>query len=364
MASSNNEFKFVLIPADDGVPIAELKASKEGGLTDDALIHHAKSYFHDLTGAKTRASVLENANPTERAELASQIRQQMLGGVEGSSGNTSSSSAVVDRLSSMDDDAVIETILKSQVQPSCDITALTIPTAGNKFKACSMYAAESAQKHGLSFNSRATALLTACGHAASDGVYGDVFCGRANDNEEVDVWERTDFLSADTDAGADWCRVARGAGGGGGSGGRTAASSLSNLVARSQMATRNDNSVQVMDGSGGNQGANIGTDAYGMNAVYPVVESWGSWTQTAEEVELKFAVTAGTKSKYCKVQFGRNSVKVVVAGQTLLQGTTFDPISLDESTFTLQDEGPTNRELCVTLGKVEFGRTWVYVVRP
>jgi hypothetical protein len=369
---NSNNFTFVLIPADESKPIVELQASKDGGLSDDALIQHAKSYFHDLTGANARAAVLEQAGEAERAALATQIRQQVISS-SNSTGGTGNS-AMAERIAAMDDATVIDTLYKSQMLPSCDITALTIPTAVNEYTACSMYAADSAQKHGLPWNHRATELITACGHSppihdsgcnanTTAGIYGDVFCGRARDNEMTDVWERVDFVTADADPAAEWCRVARSPGGGGGSGGRTAASSLSNLV-QSQFqnngsSTASSNNVQIINGSASGSDGNL----FGMNGASPVMESWGSWTQTNDEVELKFSVVAGTKSKYCKVQFARTTLKVTVAGQTLVQGTTFDPVSVDDCTFTLQDEGPTNRELCVTLSKIETGRTWAFAVR-
>jgi CS domain len=375
MATLNsNNFTFVLIPADESKPIVELQASKEGGLSDDALIQHAKLYFHDLTGANARAAVLEQASETERAALAAQIRQQVISS-SNSANNGTGNSVMAERIAAMDDATVIDTLYKSQMLPSCDITALTIPTSTNQYTACSMYAADSAQKHGLPWNHRATELITACGHSppihdngnnatVAAGIYGDVFCGRARDNEMADVWDRADFVTADADPAAEWCRVARSAGGGGGSGGRTAASSLSNLV-QSQFqnnasSASASNNVQIING-----GSTSGTDGnlFGMNGASPVMESWGSWTQSNDEVELKFAVAAGTKSKYCKVQFTRTALKVTVAGQTLVQGATFDPVSADDCTFTLQDEGPTSRELCVTLSKVETGRTWAFAVR-
>lgn len=353
MPRRNESFTFVLIPSDESQPVTELQASKEGGLTDDALIQHAKSYFHERTGSLARAATLEQAGPSERQILAAQIRQQM---------QSTGGAGIADRLNAMDDDTVLDMIYKSQVEPSCDIVALTIPTAINDYTACSLYAADSAKQHGWSVNARATALLTACGHAAADGgVYGDVFVGRAKDNETTDVWERTDFGAMDADPGSDWCRIARSSGGGGGSG-RAAASSLSDLVNQSQRMNGGDGLQQPMQviNTSGTGSANF---SFGMNGAPAVPEPWGSWTQTVDEVELKFAVAAGTKAKYCKVQFGCSSLKVSVAGQTLLQGTTFDPVSLDECTFTLQDEGPTGRELCVTLGKAETGRTWAFVVR-
>lgn len=340
-------FGYVRIPADEGQPIETVQADKSGGLQHDALVKQAKAAFHELTGSKARAQQLEQASPTERRTLAAQIRQQMQGGNE----------AVSKRLDEMEDDAVLEMLYRSQVQPSCDITALTVPTRGNGYTAVSMYAADNAGQHGLPLNARATALLTACGHAAMDGgIYGDVFVGRAHDDEAGDVWERVDFSVADADPSADWCRVARSPGGGGGSG-KAAAASLSSLA---QQHASQAGGVQVIDSSSSKGGD---SSLFGLNGAPPVQDSWGSWTQTDDEVELKFGVAQGTKTKYCKVIFGQTSLKVAVAGQTLLQGQTFDPVVADECTFTLQDEGPTGRELCVTLSKKETGRTWAWVAR-
>ena len=60
--------------------------------------------------------------------------------------------------------------------------------------------------------------------------------------------------------------------------------------------------------------------------------------------------------------------------ETILEGTTYDPIAIDECTYTLQDmennersgsneSQPQQRELCITIGKVEVGRTWMYIVK-
>ena len=330
-------FQFVRIPVDANEPIEVLTANKAGGLTDDALVKHAKQYFFAQTGAQQRAAALENASPAERKALAQQVRQQL-----------ASSPNVAERLTPLDDDAVLDLIHRNQSQPACDIAALTVPTAGNYFQAVSMYSADNAKAYGMARNERATALMTACGHAG-DGVFGDVFVGRAADNEATDVWERMDFTVADADPRAAWCKVARGTGGGGGAG-TAAAASLSNLVSQQQ-------GMRISDGGAAGQG----DDLYGYNGALPVQETWGTWTQTDDEVELKFALTPGTKAKYCKVAFSRNALKVTVSGTVLLQGTTFDPIELDESTFTLQDEGPTGRELCITIGKSDR-RKWSHVV--
>uniref|UniRef100_A0A7S3L4D1 CS domain-containing protein n=1 Tax=Amphora coffeiformis TaxID=265554 RepID=A0A7S3L4D1_9STRA len=342
-------FEFVKIPANASEPIESHKADKAGGLSDDALVKFAKNYFFETTGAKKRARVLENASAAERQVLAAQVRTQL---ASSGSGGDNKNSTMISRLNEMDDDTVLDMIYRNQSQPSCDISALTVPTAGNNFKAVSMYSADSAKEHGLPRNERATALMVSCGHAAPDGgMYGDVFVGRAADNEATDIWERVDFTVADADPKAAWCETARSSGGGGGSG-AAAASSLSNLVQQQQ-------GMKITDGAALH---NNNDTTYGYNGAPPVRESWGTWSQTDDEVELKLAVAAGTKAKYCKVNFSRTALKVTVAGNVLLQGTLFDPIALDESTFTLQDEGPTGRELAITLGKSD-PRKWSFITR-
>ena len=335
-------FEFVRIPADPNQAIESLSADKAGGLQADALVKHAKSYFFETTGAKNRAQVLENASPAERKVLAQQVRNQL------------ASSGMADRLQQMDDDTVLDMIYRNQSQPSCDISALTVPTAGNDYHAVSMYSADSAKEHGFPLNPRATALMTSCGHATPNGgIFGDVFVGRTKDNEVIDIWERIDFSVQDADPSSEWCRIARGSGGGGGSG-AAAASSLSNLVSQHQ-------GMKITDGSSGVDAVQ-GDTLYGYNGAPPVRETWGTWTQTDEEVELKIAVAPGTKAKYCKVNFGRTLLKVTVSGTAILQGTPFDAIVTDESTYTLQDDGPTGRELCITIGKSD-PRKWSHIVR-
>jgi hypothetical protein len=114
-------------------------------------------------------------------------------------------------------------------------------------------------------------------------------------------------------------------------------------------------------------------NSYGMDGIEPVLESWGTWTQSNDDVELRILVPITTTSKQCQIQFRKNSIKVVVHQETILEGTTYDPIAVDECTYTLEDiqnprqetstEQQQQRELCITLGKVETGRTWMYIVK-
>ena len=330
-------FKFVLIPANAKLPIEEITADGAGGLSDDALVKHAKEYLSELTGAKSRAEIIANASTEQRKVLAQQVRDQMKDTI----GN-----------SDIDDDALLDTIYRNQSRGSCDITALTVPVSGNNYNAVSLYAADQAKESGLPLNHRATSILTACGHAISNGgIYGDAFVGRAEDNEVADIWRRIDFGISDADPAAEWCRIARSPSGGGGTGGKAAASSLSSLM-------NSGNAVQSIDTSTSNTAT-----MYGENGALPVQEAWGSWTQSKEDIELVFQVEVGTKAKDCEVKFRTQQVSVAVKGKSLLEENSFlfDPITPEDCTFTLQD-AKDHRELAVTLTKVN-PRTWAWVIR-
>ncbi len=209
--------------------------------------------------------------------------------------------------------------------------------------------------------SRATELLVACGHNISSepspnrtaigaappgGVCGDVFVGRCHDDEIADIWERVDFTVEDANPRSEWCDVARQPGGGGGGGhaasGGGGPRSLSSLM--------NQNAAAI-GGCGESNGFREGkADGY-------------TWSQNDEEVELRFPVASGTKAKYVKINFGKTKLKVVVAGQTLLNGTLGGTVEVDDSTFTIEDANDgKSKELCVTLGKKE-GNTWPFVIR-
>jgi len=215
--------------------------------------------------------------------------------------------------------------------------------------------------------SRATELLVACGHnitsqpspntmsigaAPPGGLCGDVFVGRAHDDEVADIWQRVDFTIADADPRSKWCDVARhpGGGGGGGSDGARSLSGLMNQNAQNALtagANNNDEKKAIADSSF-HEGKG---DGY-------------IWTQNEEEVELRFPVSTGTKAKYCKVSFGRTKLKVVVAGQTLLSGSLGGTVEVDESTFTIEDanSGGSGKELCISLAKSE-NNTWPFVIQ-
>lgn len=302
-------FKYIRIPCNDNEPLECLQAEKAGGLTNDELVKQAKQYFSE-------------GSPMPQRDSSSPGKVQMM--------------------------------KQSDIRTSCEITAVSVPTPKNGHTAVSMYSSDSVNNDSSPVNHRAIEILTACGHDVTvKALRGDVFIGRAHDDEMSDMWSRVDFTVEDADATADWCRTARSPGGGGGQAGK-AASSLNGLLSQ-QM-----NNPQIVGAS--NARLTDPSLLYGLNGAPAMKEAWGSWTQTEEDVEAKFPVPEGTKGRQCRVEFSRNHLRVTVDGKMLLEGATFDPVCVDDCTFTLQDE-TSGRELCVTLTKANQNRTWSWVVQ-
>jgi hypothetical protein len=225
----------------------------------------------------------------------------------------------------------------SQNTPSAEIIALTVPTDLNHYEAVSLYGDDHARNLGLPFNTRATSVMLACGHtfpATSEntdgkpsGIYGDVFIGRCVDDEVRDIWERVDFTASEVEGcveDKEWCRIARRKGGGGGYNSKPAAS-LSGMM---------NNMLS---------GSNIHEKSEGLY----------SWTQTDDEVELKFSLPSGTKAKYVKVKFSSKALKITATGQTLCDDDLFGGVKVDDCTYTVQDDADSSKgpELCVILTK-------------
>lgn len=331
-------FKYILIPANDSQPIQELEGDTSGGLSDDFLSKTAKEYFYTQNGGDRRAAALDNASPEERKLLADKVRSQYGGGSDQAS----------EQLKAMDDDALIGMFRASEASATCEIIALTVPTALNKHRAVSIYADDNARNRNLPHNKRASALMSACGHSKSSssssgdgGVAGDVFIGRCHDNEAQDIWVRVDFTKEDVDGDLDtmdWCKVARTKGGGGGFGGSGGAASLSGMMSNALGGGAN---------TGGGMASNDAT-----NSGEQTTDDGYVWSQTEDEVELKFSVAPGTKARDVKVKFQSKALQVSVSGENICNGETFGNLILDDCTYTIQDvAGKDNRELCVILGK-------------
>jgi hypothetical protein len=392
-SSNNSNFKYVLIPAIESEPISACMASKSGGLTNDELSKNAKQYFFEKSGGSKRAELLEAATTIEKKQIANKIREQYssssLTGPNNDDDNDASS-----KICAMDDEQIISLLKVQETSTACEITCLTIPTPVNGQTAVSMYGDDTARTKNLPYNQRATNLMMAAGHAfpqtsganvinddndgKQNGIYGDVFVGRCIDDEVKDIWERIDILPEEVGGDGseqkllnniEWCKVARKKGGGGGQGGKQAAS-LSNTL---KNFSKQQNQIQQQQQGSGNQ---IQQQQAITNTTTMEEEDNNdnkyTWTQTDDEIEIKFIVPNETKSKNVKVKFGNKSLKVSLVGITTLDdsndddgilcdGELWDEIDIEGSTFTLQNEN-SNRELCISLEKSNNGQTWNYVI--
>mmetsp|Transcript_16055 Transcript_16055/g.17703 ORF Transcript_16055/g.17703 Transcript_16055/m.17703 type:complete len:465 (-) Transcript_16055:84-1478(-) len=461
-------FKYVFIPADASEPISIVKASKSGGLTNDELIKQARKYFIENTNERNqkksdndinkqsdngtsdidpeclkRIELLEKATPQEKKQIADRIRTQYSKGGRNTVGVTAveggAAAVVTDRvkeddgvsdedratleskISSMDDDEVIQ-LLKLQEQQkmqqesssssssmtSCEITCLTIPTKLNQHTAVSMYGDDTARTKNYTFNTRATNLMTACGHAfpqnssassvdgsprntvvmggeedgKPNGMYGDVFVGRSIDDETNDIWERVDLLPEEVGGNSNsssgiatvselnkiaWCKIAKKKGGGGGMGGGRGGSapSLKNTIQKFQQAAMTEATSSAAATSSNSTSTptitNVDDDG---NDIQDEDELNYTWIQTNEELELKFVVPITTTTKQVQVKFGMKSLTVTLNNVVLCEGDLWDEIDVDGSTYTFQNENKSKqtKEICVSLEKHNQGQTWNYVI--
>ena len=331
MTKTSNTFSYVFLPAVGDVELKE--APKDGGLENDELVKRAKEYFFQKSDAAAQVEMLQNATDEQRNALAEKFKAQQ------ASHNP--------QLASLPNAQILQLLESSSLTPNCEIVALIIGTVGNGYQAVSMYI--SPHIEGAARNERACQLLLACGHglpqaAGHDqpGIYGDVFVGRACDNE-AEEWKRMDFTPEDLLPNADWIKIAQTPGGGGGQSGG-AAPSLSG-------------SLKQLNSAGGG-GAGSAADQAGVTIEeLPDDDQAYLWEQNDEEVEIRFKLPAGVKGKDVAVKFGRTSLKVTVSGEQKVDAPTGGPVILDDSTYTLQDEG-NGRELLIVLAKAEGGKLW------
>eukprot|EP00934_Nitzschia_sp_Nitz4_P005007 Nitzschia sp. Nitz4//scaffold198_size39746//75//1046//NITZ4_007595-RA/size39746-processed-gene-0.30-mRNA-1//1//CDS//3329540500//4997//frame0 len=320
-------FQYVFLPADSSLPPEVRTASTQGGLQDDELLKTAKKTFAPPSNLQ---NAIAQASPEQRKSLVERFRKGQ------------------PNFAHLPDEQILAVLqaTASGATTSCDILALTVPTPANGYQAVSMYIPTqptgnddkaSAETPPMVMNERATNLVRACGYTlppANPFIYGDVFVGRAYDNE-AEEWKRMDFLQGDLDIASDWIQRSRASGGGGGTG-SSAPSSLSKVFSSLPNSTTGADTTPEL--------------GYALD-------------QTEDEVEIVFIIDGKTKAKDVKVVFGKDHLKVQVLGETLVDGPTFGGIRVDECTYTLQDgEKAGTRELVVTLGKRD-STSWLKAVQ-
>lgn len=321
-------FKFVKIPCDNSEPVIELEGPKDGGLGDDYLIKYARREFGNSTTENGGlAANIDNLSPEDRSRLAESVRRQM---------ESQHGSKLTNNMHMMPDETVLQLYQAASTQQSqCDITVVTVPTAGNGYEAVSMYSNnDSVPNSQQPINERAMELLEACGHATpQQPIRGDAFVGRCHDNEAAGTeWLRMDFTPAEIETSSAWIKIAQQSGGGGGSKKGASAPSLGRLLGQQSVA---DTASPAYE-----QEVSTGQNTF-------------IWSQQEDEVEVKFQLEPTVDSKKILVNFSRQGLSVTVAGSTLLPKSVLaGPIEVDECTFTIQKSSK-SAELCITLYKAK-----------
>jgi len=311
-------FVCVRIPADEASAVEELRHSKSGGLEKDALRQLAEETFdNDATHG------LDSSGQREAA-LAEMIKQGM---------SSERANEALDQLVSNKTAAGGAARLGNSVEIVC----VGLATAQNHYRGVSMYCDGNASfKPSLPVNKRATKLAQAAGHGDRI-VYGDAFFGRAHDDESCE-WERVDFSLADTEPGAAWVREA-----------------AAHNTGRDMLKYSTSGSMQAYSQqmSGGGSSSAEGGAAQ---------QEGSGWTQTSDEVEVRYRVPQGTTSKQLKVAFTRTTLHISRKDAVALDAVPdkmqqpggvalYDEVIAGDSTWCL-DAG----ELVVTLAKARATR--------
>lgn len=264
-SATTGDFKFVLVPCDDNLPIKQLLASKSGGLERDALQKTAKELFS--VGNSDSAGDKEQRLATLKSQLLSQ-------GIDPATVDSNMLSAGTD---------------VANMNP-IEILTLILPTKANDYVGVSMYCDANASVKHRPVNRRATSLARHCG-LKELVVVGDAFFGKCFDNEDYE-WERKDLTVEDvTGSGSSegWLL-------------RTAAicnkgKDMSKYSTSGQM----QQFMQANSGGGGDRGAAGAADAR------------LTWTQSDDDVDVQISLPAGTAAKDLKVLFTATGFSVVFA---------------------------------------------------
>ena len=321
------KFTYVYIPEDDNEAVQLLEGDGAGGLTEDKLTRSVKEFFSGSGTAASGGSSSTALTAAQEGVLASEIRSSAIR----AGGNASQLAAV--------SDAALVAIHNSS---SCEITALTVPTSSNSYRAVSMYSDDKAAGKGLLANRRATELARACGHGSA-AVLGGAFVSRYHDNEEQDIWERVNFSIEDASPDSAWCTA------GGGGGGTGSGSSLSGML---------DQFRGQQGGQGGSDVMQMGRALPSQSGVREIQEGSYKWSQGDDEVELKVPVEGGVSGKDVKVKFHASSIEVNVKGEALLRGDLGGGVLIDDCTWCLD-----NGELQITLGKRDGSQRWECAIK-
>ena len=307
-------FKYVFIPADSSRDVEQKVASKDGGLENDALRRSAEEYFQE--------NEEEIDHESEKRATADALTQQ---GVE--------SSKISD---------IMDTIGGRRIGSNVEIVTVSVANDANKFIGVSLYSdGHIAFKPKAIINKRASRLLRNCGHDVD--VKGDAFIGRVFDDEREE-WVRMDFLRSDLEDKTPWILSTKEANAG-----------------RNMGAYRTSGAMKKM--------LQPGQESETTGAESTTEENNGclSWNQTAEEVEIRFALAADQTAKVLAVTITSGSLRISLKSGEMLtdvgpqyQSSTganfFEKVIKDDSMWSVSTEDDI-KVLCVTLAKAD-NKNW------
>ena len=323
-------FKAVFIPAEEAQEPREIVLSKEGGLEKDALRILAEETFSNDSSHALDSAAQQQATVAElvKGGLSQERVQEVMAELTKKGGGA------------------------PKLGSACEIVCVGLATRDNSFRAVSMYCDGNARfKDSIPVNKRATKLVQAAG-LGERIVFGDAFVGRAHDDEECE-WQRLDFSVGDLVPDSAWVREA------------ALNSSGKDMNAYTTSGALQSYTNQVSGGGGGGGASSEETVFSTAAAASP-----STWSQSKDEVELRYKLPAGMGSKQLGVTIARKSLQVSLKGaasdpaglagvpenvQQLGGAPLYDDVNVGDSTWSI-DAG----ELVITLTKAA-PKKWIDV---
>lgn len=185
------------------------------------------------------------------------------------------------------------------ISSSVEIVSLLLPIRDFNFVSISMYCDQVGKNKNLSINSRASSIASLCNH--KDPIHGDVFFGKAHDDESK-PWVRLDFTLADLSSEADWLKLA----------------AVKNAERRSG-AYSTSGVLQNMLKQGNTQYIDSEKESKEEAPAGEKVENEAlSWTQTSDEVEVKVKIPGQLKSSDLDIKIKSNRLQIrLKSGQAI-----------------------------------------------
>ena len=276
-------FKAVFIPAEEAQEPREIVLSKDGGLEKDALRILAEETFSNDSSHALDSAAQQQATVAElvKGGLSQDRVQEVMAELTKKGGGA------------------------PKLGSACEIVCVGLATRDNSFRAVSMYCDGNARfKDSIPVNKRATKLVQAAG-LGERIVFGDAFVGRAHDDEECE-WQRLDFSVGDLVPDSAWVREA------------ARNSSGKDMNAYTTSGALQSYTNQVSGGGGGGAAGSEGT----VFSTTAAASSSSTWSQSKDEVELRYKLPAGVGSKQLTVTIARKSLQVS------LKGVASDPAGL------------------------------------